>query len=168
MFWELIAVIVAGVGGAGAMLLVTKASGGRLPKWLVPVGAGAAMLAAAVSSEYGWYGRTRAALPEGIAVADIHESRAFYRPWTYAVPMVDRFIAVDIGNLHPNSQTEELYIADIYFFARWQPVQSVEMMVDCGTLRRADPQGGDGGAPVWRDVGGEDPIVSAVCAGAEG
>ena len=53
--------------------------------------------------------------------------------------------------------------ADLYFFARWQPVQSVEMMVDCVNHRRADPAGGDGGAPVWRDVGADDPIVAAVC-----
>ena len=45
MFLELLAVIFAGFAGAGAMLLLTRVT--RLPKWLIPVGAGAAMLAAA-------------------------------------------------------------------------------------------------------------------------
>ena len=44
MFLELLAVIFAGFAGAGAMLLLTRVT--RLPKWLIPVGAGAAMLAA--------------------------------------------------------------------------------------------------------------------------
>ncbi|MCR8549636.1 hypothetical protein M4578_17535 [Salipiger sp. P9] len=164
MFLELIAVFVAGFAGAGAVLLLNKLTGGRLPRWMMPVGAGLAMLATTISSEYSWYERTRAALPEGMTVASVHEARAFYRPWTYALPMVDRFIAVDRANRRANSDTEGLYLADLYFFARWQPVQSVEMMVDCAGHRRADPAGGDGGAPVWRAAGADDPIVAAVCA----
>ena len=35
------------------------------------------------------------ALPEGIHVAKKVEQSVFYRPWTYLVPYVDRFIAVD-------------------------------------------------------------------------
>ena len=35
MFFELIAVLVAGAGGAGLLLLVSRLSGGRLPRWLV-------------------------------------------------------------------------------------------------------------------------------------
>ncbi|MGR3376888.1 hypothetical protein [Salipiger abyssi] len=164
MFLELIAVFVAGFAGAGAVLVLNKLTGGRLPRWLMPVGAGAAMIAAAIASEYGWYGRTAGALPEGVEVATVHESRALYRPWTYVVPMVDRFIAVDHGTRVANRETEGLYLADLYFFARWQPVQAVEMMVDCVNHRRADPAGGDGGAPVWREPGSDDPIVAAVCA----
>ncbi|EPX85044.1 hypothetical protein [Salipiger mucosus] len=164
MFLELIAVFVAGFAGAGVMMLLTRVAGGRLPRWTVPAGAGLAMLAAAISSEYGWYTRTHDALPEGFAVAGTHESRALWRPWTYAVPMTDRFIAIDGANLRANEQTEGLYMAEVYFFARWQPVQSVEMMVDCKGHRRADPGTGDGGDPVWREVGADDPIVSTVCA----
>ena len=57
MFWELIAVFVAGFAGAGAVMLLNRVTGGRLPRWLMPLGAGAAMLVATISSEYGWYGR---------------------------------------------------------------------------------------------------------------
>lgn len=165
MFLELIAVFVAGLGGAGMILVLNKLSGGRLPSWLMPVGAGAAMLATTISSEYSWFGRTVGALPEGVEVAETHEARALWRPWTYAVPMVDRFIAVDRAGLRANSEADETYLADLYFFARWQPVQAVQMMVDCPGNRRAAPQNGDGGAPVWREVTAQDPILSAVCEG---
>jgi hypothetical protein len=168
MFLELIAVFVAGFAGAGVIMLLNKVLGGRLPRWLAPVAAGVAMIATTIASEYGWYGRTAEALPEGFTVASVHEAREFYRPWTYAAPMVDRFIAVDHGTRRTNTETEGLYIADLYFFARWQPVQSVEMMVDCVNHRRADPAGGDGGDPVWREAGQDDPIVAAVCDAPEG
>ena len=163
MFLELIAVFVAGFAGAGAMMLLAKLTGGRLPRWLVPVGAGIAMLGTAISSEYSWYNRTAGALPEGFAIAQSIESQAFWRPWTYAIPMIDRFVAVDQANLRRNDQTEGLYMADLYFFGRWKPVQAVEVMVDCPAGRRADPALGDGSPPVWRDVGAEDPILKTVC-----
>ncbi len=165
MFLELIAVIVAGIAGAGVMMLLSKLSGNRLPRWFVPVGAGAAMLIAAISSEYSWYGRTADNLPEGLTIAQTVDSSAFWRPWTYLVPMTDRFVAVDTGNLRPNTETPDLYLADLYFFGRWKPVQSVEVMVDCAGARRADPVLGDGSPPLWRDVGAEDPVVKTVCAG---
>ncbi|QFS83090.1 hypothetical protein FIU97_09645 [Roseivivax sp. THAF40] len=164
MFLELIAVIVAGLAGAGGMLLLTKLARGRLPRWLVPVAAGCAMLAAAISSEYGWYGRTSEALPEGLVVADRIDRPSWYRPWTYLVPMTQRFVAVDIDNLQQNTEQASVFLADLYFFGRWRAVQSVEIMVDCAAGLRADPTFGDGSAPVWREVGASDPIVSSICA----
>lgn len=166
MFLELIAVLVAGFAGAGVVMLLAKLTGGRLPRWIVPLAAGGAMLAAAISSEYSWYGRTTGNMPEGMTVAQSIQSSAFWRPWTYLVPMTDRFVAVDTDNLRANSQTPDLYMADLYFFGRWKTVQSVEVMVDCAAHRRADPVLGDGSDPLWRDVGPEDPVVKTVCAGA--
>ncbi|WP_299784982.1 hypothetical protein [uncultured Marivita sp.] len=163
MFLELIAVIVAGVAGAGVMMLVSRAAGGRVPKWLIPVAAGAAMLAVTISSEYSWFDRTAEALPEGLQVVQTADSTAFYRPWTYLAPYTDRFIALDTGNVRSNSEDENLFMADVYFFRRWGTVQSVELMVNCRTGQRADPAFGDGGDPVWRDTTADDPIVSGVC-----
>ncbi|MFZ5962235.1 hypothetical protein ACOXXX_04725 [Thalassococcus sp. BH17M4-6] len=164
MFLELIAVAVAGFAGAGGIMALRLATGGALPRWLIPVGAGLAMLAATISSEYAWFSRTSQALPEGLEVASSVSSTAFYRPWTYVVPLTDRFVAVDTGNLRPNEQ-DGLYMADLYFFGRWRPVRSVQMMIDCPAGRRADPALGDGSDPVWRDVGPDDPIVRTVCEG---
>lgn len=163
MFLELIAVIVAGIAGAGAMMLISRIAGGRVPKWLVPVAAGAAMLATTISSEYSWYSRTANGLPEGVNVVQTVEQKAMYRPWTYVVPYTDRFIALDTGNLRANTENAALFMADVYFFRRWGAVQSVEVMVNCDTGQRAEPAFGDGGDPVWRDADADDPIVRGVC-----
>ena len=163
MFLELIAVIFAGFAGAGLMLALNWLSGRRLPGWIMPVGAGLAMLGTTIASEYSWYSRTAGALPEGITVADTRASRAAWRPWTYLVPMTEGFIAVDTANLQPNAHERGHYLARVSFHGRWRPVTEVHFMVDCPGARRADPGGGDGADPVWRDAGADDPIVKTVC-----
>ena len=163
MFLELIAVIIAGIAGAGVMMLVARIAGDRVPKWLIPVAAGVAMLGMTISSEYSWFSRTANALPEGLAVVQSAENTAFYRPWTYVVPYTDSFIALDASNVRANSEDAALFMADIYFFRRWGTVQAVELMVNCDTGQRADPAFGDGGDPVWRATPGDDPIVTGVC-----
>lgn len=161
MFWELLAVIFAGLAGAGVMLGITRAT--RLPRWLVPVGAGVAMLAATISSEYGWYTRTVTHLPEGVKVAQSVDEKVFYRPWTYVFPMTNRFVALDTGRLQANLETPQLYMADMYLFARWQPTVAAQIMVDCAGHRRAAPANGEGTDPAWYDAGPDDPIVKTVC-----
>ena len=65
MFFELIGVIVAGVAAGILVWALGRFAGGSLPSWLAPVAAGAAMLAATISMEYGWYARTERTLPRG-------------------------------------------------------------------------------------------------------
>lgn len=161
MIFELLAVIFAGLAGAGLMLMISRFA--SLPRWWVPMGAGAAMLAATLSSEYGWYGRTAASLPQGVVVAQTLPVSVPWRPWSYVMPLTEGFVAVDRGNLRPNSQTPDLYLADVYLFGRWQPVRVIEVMVDCAGQRRADPGQSQAAEPVWRDVGADDPVVAKVC-----
>ncbi|WP_323771864.1 hypothetical protein [Antarctobacter sp.] len=164
MFLELIAVFVAGFVGAGLMMILSSLTGRRLPRWIVPLGAGAAMLTAGIASEYSWYNRTAQSLPDGLSIAQTVESRALWRPWTYLFPLTDRFVAVDTGSPLKNAETEGLYLVNLYFYGRWRPNQIVQVMVDCTGFRRADPVLGDGSPPLWRDVGPDDPVVKTVCA----
>lgn len=137
MFLELIATIFAGLAVAGVVMLIGRASGGRLPKWLAPVAAGLAMIGVTIASEYGWYDRTRAALPEGVLVAETGENRSLYRPWTYAVPYVERFAAIDTATAKSNPALPGQYLSEVYFFGRWAPVSSLAVRLDCTGWRRA-------------------------------
>lgn len=170
MLFELIAVIVAGFAGAGVALLVNRVSGGRLPRWVTPVAAGAAMLAVTITNEYGWYPRTVQTLPEGLSVVMPVEDRAIYRPWTYAWPFVSRFLAVDGQSVRTNPEQPGLRLADVYAFARWTAPNRLTVVVDCDGARRAEivegASFGEDGAPegvTWRDVGENDEILTAVC-----
>ena len=163
MFLELIATIFAGFAAAGVVLPLDRATRGRLPRWLAPVAAGAAMLAATISSEYSWYGRTAGAVPDDFTVIETVESRAIWRPWTYLAPFTERFVALDRASVRQNAVRAEERLADLYFFGRWAPVRQLEIRVDCARGARALPGDGAGAEVVWQEVGAEDTIVAAVC-----
>lgn len=170
MFLELIATIVAGIAAAGVMMVVTRTSGGRLPKWLTPVAAGTAMIAATISNEYGWYGRTSETLPDAFEIIDTVESKALYRPWTYLYPFIDRFAAVDTQSVQRHADAPAMRLADIYYFGRWSPVNKLGVLTDCAASRRAVLTEGvtlnaDGTATgaAWVPVPLDDPLLSKLC-----
>jgi len=170
MFVELIATFVAGIAGAGLMLLLNRTTGGRLPRWLVPVAAGFAMLLTTITSEYGWYSRTKQTLPDGLVIAQTAENQALYRPWTYAKPFVDRFVAIDTVTIKSHPDQPGLKLAEAYFFGRWAPINKLPVLADCPGQRRAaladgisfEDSGQVSGAD-WISVPAGDPVVSAIC-----
>lgn len=170
MFFELIGTIVAGVAAALLVWALNRTLKGRLPKWLMPAAAGAAMLLATVSSEYGWFARATANLPQGMVVAQTVEEKAFYRPWTYARPFVSRFVVVDQASLRTHENHPDQRIVDLVFFGRWTRTASVPMLFDCAGARRADVVDGiefdATGAVInadWRGVATNDPVLKAAC-----
>ena len=172
MLLELLAVLFAGLGAAGVVLLARRLAGG-VPRSLVPVAAGGAMMAAAVALEYGWYGRTVEALPARVEVALTHESREPWRPWTYLAPFVDRFVAVDAGSVLTHPAAPDRRIVDVLAFGRWTPPRRVRAAFDCAEGRRADLVGGVALGPDgaiegarWHDTGLDDPVTRLACAGA--
>lgn len=170
MFLELMATIFGGIGAAGVVMLLNRLLGGRLPRWLAPVGAGAAMIATTISMEYSWYGRTVDNLPEGLVVAQAVEQRAFYQPWTYAVPYVNRFVAVDMATMRTHPERPDQRLADLYFFGRWSAVDKLPVATDCDGRRRAmladgidfDADGSVAGAN-WIALSGPDPVLDTIC-----
>jgi hypothetical protein len=170
MLFELIATVVAGFAGAGVALLLNKLVRGRLPRWVVPVAAGCAMIATTIANEYGWYGRTVDSLPDGLEVATTVENKAFFRPWTHVYPFVTRFLAVDVAAIRTNDALPGQRIVDVYAFGRWAAPQKQSVVVDCAGGRRADitpeAQFADDGSiqgVAWRDTGPGDPIVQTSC-----
>ena len=170
MFLELLAVIFAGVAGAGIMMVIIRATGQRLPKWLTPVAAGTVMIAVSVSSEYSWFGRTKASLPQGLEVIETVETSALWRPWTYAVPITERFVALDTASIQTNPTQPELRLGQIYFYGRWSPLNRLNVATDCQANRRAALIGGitfaDNGALVgaeWVSAPKGDPLIEAMC-----
>lgn len=137
MFVELIATIVAGIACAGIVMLVNRAFGRRLPKWLTPVAAGLGMIAMTISNEYTWFSRTAETLPEGVEIAVTVEESSWFRPWTQAFPYIKRFAAVDMANAKENAAAPGQRLVDLYFFGRWSPVNKAPMLFDCPGARAA-------------------------------
>ena len=170
MFLELVATFVIGFGAAGIILILNWISGRRLPRALLPIGAGLAMIGFTIWSEYNWYPRTLSQLPEEVVVLIENEKTAFYQPWSYLKPYVDRFAAVDVARALRNENLPDQVIVPIYFMGRWAPGSEVPIIVDCAGSRRADMADGmefdDQGAPVdaaWVSLEDGDPLLEAVC-----
>lgn len=170
MFYEIVATLFAGLAMAGIVMLLNRVTGGRLPKWAMPVGAGLAMIAATVANEYSWYERTVKGLPEGINVVVENKNRAAYRPWTYAVPFVDRFVAVDKKSVRTHPQQPDLRLVDTLFMGRWSAPEKLTVLLDCKQQRRAPlmdavvfADDGTVNNADWVNAGSDDPVLAAIC-----
>lgn len=170
MFFELIATVVAGVGAAGLMMGLNKLSGGRLPRWIMPVAAGFAMIGFTIWSEYNWFARTANNLPEGLEVVAKVEQNGGLRVWTYAFPYVHRFAAVDHRSARINPKLPDQRIVNVVLFGRWKPVNQVPVLIDCAGQRRADlpvdavfQADGTVANLTWRSLAADDPVLTASC-----
>ncbi|MEM6409029.1 MAG: hypothetical protein AAF700_11505 [Pseudomonadota bacterium] len=170
MFFELIAVFVAGIACAGIAMMLIMISGRRLPRWITPIAAGAGMIAITISSEYSWFERTSARLPEGVAVAMTVEERSWIRPWTQIWPYTERFVAVDQSTARSHEQQPDQKMVDLYFFGRWSPVNRAPMLFDCAKNRSAPlidgaEFGEDGSVKdaAWEELDADDAILTLAC-----
>lgn len=170
MFFELIGTIVAGATAALLVWAINRTLKDRLPKWLIPAAAGAAMLAATISSEYSWYARTVATMPEGIVVAQTIEETALYRPWTYTAPFISRYVAVDQVSTRTHPDQPDQRLVDLVFYGRWTRTAKVPMLFDCAENRRADVVDGisfgEDGAVAnaqWFPLAPTDPLLRTAC-----
>ena len=170
MFLELIATFIAGIAAAGVIILLNRLTGRRLPRWFTPVGAGLAMFAATIASEYGWFDRTVATLPEGVKVASTVEEQSWLRPWTQVWPYTKRFVAVDVGTARTNDAFPDQRLADLYFFGRWSPLSKAPFLIDCAAARSAilidgATFGADGEVTdaEWAAMPPDDPILKLAC-----
>lgn len=166
MFFELIATFAAGIAAAGLALIAGHLTGGRLPRWAVPVAAGAAMLGYTVWSEYTWVTRTVESLPEGVDVLVTVEESKLWKPWTYVVPQTTRIMALDRSSVQTNQEAPDILLVDLYFFARWTPPAKRPQLVDCEGQARADVSEAalaDPSEAAWRSADADDPLLEALC-----
>ncbi|MEM6739806.1 MAG: hypothetical protein AAF646_06795 [Pseudomonadota bacterium] len=131
MFLELIAAFAASFAAAGLVMLLNLMTVGRLPKWLMPAAAGAALFGYAVWSEYSWYDRVAGELPRGVDVTFVNEARVMWKPWTFAAPYVNRFVALDTLSIRTNAAVPHQRVMDVYFYGRWSRRTGIEIVVDC-------------------------------------
>lgn len=170
MFFELIGTFVAGIAAALLVWAINRTLKGRLPSWLIPVSAGAAMLLATISSEYSWFARTQANMPDGFVVADKVEEEKIYQPWTYIKPYVSRFVAVDQGRARTHPKHPDQRIVNLVIYGRWTRTAMVPVLFDCANNARSDLiDGADFGPdgevlnPDWRAMAADAPLLRASC-----
>ena len=172
MLIDIVSLIAIGAALAGTYVAVNRMTGRRMPRWLLPASLGFAMITFAVWNEYTWFSRVKAALPETVEVVLPVKESSFWRPWSYAVPMVTRFIAVDTAAVQRSAEAEGLVRTEAILVQRWAKTQRVPVAFDCTAARRADLAGGaqlaaDGTltSGSWVALPPDDPFMLAACQG---
>lgn len=141
-----------------------------IPGWATPVVAGAGLIFTAISMEYTWFDRVSQALPPEFLVTNAETTASPLRPWTFVVPVVNRFTAVDGSKLARHPARSELIVAPVFGFARWQNPQNALMVFDCAAGRRVPVTEGmeiDAGGTLtgaeWLVLETADGLQQAVC-----
>lgn len=172
MTFELIAILIAGIGGAGIGLFLKRVLRLPLPAWTAPAVAGLCMIVMSIWSEYNWFARLQAGIPEGVQLAHTGETASPLRPWTYAVPLVTEAFLVDTRRWERNPQAPDLVLAQVFRFARWQGNQEMVVMFDCAKAQRVDvtanvtfTETGEMSGGTWVPLDAADPILKAACHG---
>ncbi len=175
MIWNLIGTLVLGVAVASVVLVLFRVLGRPAPRWLLPAAAGIAMLGFHIWTDYSWFARTTAELPEHVIVAQGYSSSNPLQPWTLVASRIDRFSAVDTSRIRLNPDVPDMAMAVVYLVARWNPTIETNQLYDCATPRRADVsadmQVDAAGKPVdpdWVELPADDPVRLAVCDGSPG
>ena len=172
MFWVLLTAVVAGFAGAGIGLVLRSLTRKRLPKGIIPVAAGIAMIAATIGTEYGWYPNVVRTMAPDLVIISERKQQAWYQPWTFVRPWVRGFIGYSPAETAETAEGSGIYVVQLRRQERWQPQIVLPNLVDCDGSRRAElrpeTEFSDTGEPLgvaWLDVPSDDPILSAVCGG---
>lgn len=163
MLWEWLAVIIAGVAGAGLVwataLLIRQSS----IKRLAPACAGSCMLLAVIAGEYLWAGHVKASLPANAEVVQAIRKQSPLKPWTWFVQPVQRLSAVA-----PLSNDDApIILVELYLLARWQAPVKTRQWFDCALRRRANAALTGDGPPAnrqaWTELAPADAYLIAAC-----
>ncbi len=166
MFWNFVATIFAGLGGAGVALMLRSLTRKKAPKWTIPVFAGLGMLAYLVYGEYIWFEHKQSQLPEEAIVVATENDPIFWRPWSFVVPQVTRFTVLDTKSI--KTETTNTAIATFYLYRFEQSytdqVSGQVHLLNCDT-RELVPVTENGQAAIkgMRTLTLDDPLYAHVC-----
>jgi len=169
MIWHLIAAVFAGLSMAGVALLLRKLSGQRLPKWIIPVFAGAGMLGYQIHIEYSWFEHKQTQLPEETLVVASEYQENVWRPWTYVYPMTGAFTVLDTSSLTERQLGEQRVMEFMLYRFQKQHVDQVRSqayVLNCSSrelLPLEDDRTPD--LEQMRRLGTSDPLYAAACQG---
>lgn len=160
------------LAGIACLLLwvFCRQTGRHLPGYALPMVGASIAIAYGVYAEYSWASRMESGLPASIVVLERIDDRSALAPWTWIVPRVERFSAVDLSAIRRHPEYPNLRLSDVLLLQRFSPVLRVPQLVDCEQQRVTDVPTGNGfsqgGLPdgiEWQEREASDNFVSAVC-----
>ena len=170
MLLGLVGTLVLGIAIGGILTAAYRFSGRRLPKWIIPVGAGLGMIVFHAWNEYTWFARTAAGLPPNVQVGQTYTVSNAIQPWTLVFPRIDWFSAVDLGSVRPIGEAPGYRLAQVHLVTRYSPVGTTRQLFDCNEPRRVtvgpETEFDENGLPKnpnWQALPEDDPLLEKVC-----
>ncbi len=170
MFYLLLTTFAMGAIAAGAVYAIARPFGWKPPVAIYPLAAAAGMLSYTIYDEYSWYERAAGALPTRLQVVRTYATSMPYQPWTYAIPRIYRFDAVDLGSTRVNPKAPDLQLVRLMRVTRNVSSEDVSVLVDCRNQRFAEivaaTKFGDDGVPTnasWQNLSDHESLKSTLC-----
>ena len=172
MFIHLLATLVLGAVAAGLVYIIARPFGWKPPGVVYPMAAALGILAYTVYDEYSWYSRVSSTLPTRLNVVRTYATSMPYQPWTYAVPRVYRFDAVDLGSSRTNPNAPELTMVEMQRVTRNVSSEKISSIIDCKNQRYAEidreTEFAETGLPTnakWLNLADHTVLRKAICDG---
>ncbi|MCA8931820.1 MAG: hypothetical protein KDA49_05095 [Rhodospirillaceae bacterium] len=172
MLLTLVGTLALGLGVASLVFLVNRlVFRKRMPRWVMPAAAGAAMLAFTIQLDYIWHRSVEAGLPPDVQVTGRFGDTSWLKPWSLISVPISRIQA--LANPESDPDHPEIVRAEVILMQRYQDPRYVLQFFDCGRGARADlpssePEFGDDGRPIgaeWFDLPADHPLLQAACRG---
>ena len=84
-----------------------------------------------IYSEYAWFYRTSGSLPENVVVAQTYDTRQILQPWTYIVPKIEHFSAIDLNDIKSNNRSPGYKLFEVLLVTRYAKTGSSRQMINC-------------------------------------
>ena len=171
MFIHLLATLALGAVAAGLVYIIVRPFGWKPPSVVYPMAAALGILAYTVYDEYSWYSRVSSTLPTRLNVVRTYATSMPYQPWTYALPRVYRFDALDLGSTRTNPNAPDLTLVQMLRVTRNTSSVNISAIVDCRNDRFAEvdnkkTQFADNGLPTnaeWLNLADHHALRKLVC-----
>lgn len=171
MVMSLVSVFALGLAIAAFIFATFKTLRRKPPKYLIPVAAGGGMLVFGIYNEYSWFYRYSADLPDSIEVVETFSVSKVWQPWTYVVPRINSFLALDHDKTRRHEKYPQYRSVHAFQVSRDKPDMPVYLaLLDCDKARLI-PLANDvaldaEGLPVgvqWNSVQEADKLFAAAC-----
>lgn len=171
MLTNLAVTIAMGAIGAGIVFLIAHLTGWKKPGSAYLIAAAAGMLGFAIYDEYSWFDRAVAGMPTTHQVVRSYGTSIAYQPWTFAVPRIYKFDAVDMASARANPKAPDLLLIKVLRVTRNVSSEAVTTLVECRRSRFAEitplTTFDDAGLPSnadWQSLDDHPQMRAVVCA----
>ena len=138
MLFNLIGTLLVGAAVGIFIWAGYRTTGRKAPGYLIPLAVGGSILGYTIWNEYSWFDRTLDALPPEVKLVKAYTESRPWAPWTYVVPRVNRFVAVDTAKNRANPKLPAFVLIETLLVKRDEGSVKIQQMVDCGGNRFTD------------------------------